>query len=322
MWITRRGFIAGILAMSVVPARAAETAIVSGPAFGAGFRAVIGQGVDAGMVAARIAAVVERVDLQMSPFRRDSELSRFNARADLDWHALPEDFRVTLAAALDLAGRTEGAFDPTVGGLVGRYGFGPVHGGETGSYRELELAAAAVRKRDPELTLDLCGIAKGHALDRVFAELEPGEGILVELGGEIRARGRHPSGRAWHAAIERPDGQGIACAIRLDDAVALATSGDAVHSYRIGSRLYNHIMDGRKRVPADGSIASVSVLAASATEADGLATALYSLGAGAGVSFAASERIAALFQIRRGDGRLFDVMTGAFRDRIVWAAAS
>jgi thiamine biosynthesis lipoprotein len=101
---------------------------------------------------------------------------------------------------------TEGAFDPTIGPLVNRFGFGPIHG-ERAHPADLSVSANGLRKRVPGLTLDLCGIAKGYALDRIIEAL-PAVGVdsvMFELGGEIRTLGRHPDGRAWQIGIERPD---------------------------------------------------------------------------------------------------------------------
>src|SRR5690606_29630121 len=122
------------------------------------------------------------------------------------------------------------------------------------------------------LTLDLCGIAKGHALDRMVATLldEGHEHFLVDLGGELAARGWHPSGRAWQVGIEYPlPGRGnIAGVLRLDK-LAVATSGDRANGYDIGRRRYSHIIDPGTREPVDSSLGSVSVLMATAREADG-----------------------------------------------------
>lgn len=322
MRISRRSFIAGALAAYALPARAAAgTTLVTGPAFGAGFRAVIADDFAPDSVRAGIVDVVDSIDRQMSPFRPDSALARFNAGGRGTWFALEAEFRAALGAALDLARRSGGAFDPTVGSTVGRYGFGPIHGSENVSHADVEFDGTGVRKLRGGVTLDLCGIAKGHALDCIFSALaaQADAGMLVELGGEIRAAGRHPSGRAWQAGIEHAASDGLACIVDLDGGAALATSGDRVNSYRAGDRIYSHIIDGRRRTPADAAVASVSVIAGRASEADGLATALCALGHRDGPAFAEAEGIAALFQIREA-GRLRLLMSATFRERLLWSA--
>src|SRR5690606_20565894 len=126
---------------------------------------------------------------------------------------------------------------------------------------------------------------------------------LVELGGEIRARGRHPSGRNWRAGIERP-GPGER---RIQRTVALggdalATSGLQVHGFAYRGRQYGLIIDARRGKPAAGDLASVSVFASSAATADALATAMFAMEWEEGAGFAQPHAIPSLFLVREGDG--------------------
>lgn len=100
-------------------------------------------------------------------------------------------------AALDLARASDGAFDPTIAPLVGRFGFGPITEGAPG-WAALRVGHKSIAKPRAGLTRDLCGIAKGRALDRGVLLLA-GRGhddLLIDMGGELAALGRHPSGRA------------------------------------------------------------------------------------------------------------------------------
>lgn len=322
MRTTRRSLLLGAGATLLLPRAAAaeaETAVIEGPAFGASWRVVLPAGADRDAAGAALRAIVKDVDAAMSPFRAGSEVGRFNAGDDTGWVAVPAPVRAVVAEALRVARLTGGAFDPTVGPLVGRWGFGPITRVAEGDHRDIEISPAGLRKADAALSLDLCGIAKGHALDRMAAALD-GLDVpdwLVELGGEVRGRGRHPSGRAWHVGIERPLPGDFAFQCVVDPGgLALATSGDRVNGFDIGGRRHAHIIDPARRRPATGALASVSVLAPRGDTADALATALFALGAEAGPDFAALEAIPALFLLREGGG-IRELATGGFDARIV-----
>ena len=322
MRLTRRGFMLGAGATLLYPGHALTaraTAIIEGPAFGASWRAVLPPGVDTRVAGTALQAVVASVDGAMSPFRAGTEIGRFNAGDDTGWIALAPQTREVVAEALRVARLTGGAFDPTVGPLVARYGFGPITGSSDGDHRDIALGEAGLRKADPALTLDLCGIAKGHALDRMAQALGAMglSDFLIELGGEILGRGRHPSGRRWHAGIERPLPGDLSFQRVVDlGGLALATSGDRVNSYMVGARRYGHIIDPAQGRPAAGPLASVSVFAPRAVTADALATALFAIGPEAGSDFARREAIAALFLLRDGDG-IREIATGGFDAHIL-----
>jgi thiamine biosynthesis lipoprotein len=322
MRLTRRSVLTGAgsaFLAGVLPALASGARVIGGPAFGTSWRVSLPYGTEEGAIAAAIRSIIESVDAAMSPFRADSEVARFNASGTCDWQALSPETCTVVRQSLDIAARSRGAFDPTVGPIVGRYGFGPIRESSTGSYHDIAARADAVKKSEPSLTLDLCGIAKGHALERMVAALDGFRvtDFLIELGGEVFACGTHPDGRAWQVGIERPvpGPTTLQRIVRLDGR-ALATSGDAVNGYTIAGRRYNHIIDPRRGEPADNGIASVSVFMSVAATADALATALMAMGPEAGAAFAESEEIPALFIIREG-GALREIMTGGFAGAVI-----
>ncbi|MDO5704454.1 MAG: FAD:protein FMN transferase, partial [Paracoccus sp. (in: a-proteobacteria)] len=151
-------------------------------------------------------------------------------------------------------------------------------------------------------TADLCGIAKGHALDRMAALMTArGGDWLIDLGGEIAAGGHHPSGRAWQVAVERPDGSGAAEVLALRGGLSVATSGAGVNGYDLGGRRVGHIIDPAAGAPAQGGLAQVSVIGPQARAADGWATALFAAGEARAVTLAHRHRLTAL--ILTADGR-------------------
>ncbi|WP_372841093.1 FAD:protein FMN transferase [Phaeovulum sp.] len=323
MILTRRGFLAGTIAAAAGaarPAAAMEMLQIEGPAFGAHWRVRSPSGADPDAIIRAMTRVIEEIDAAMSPFRARSEISLFNRAETTDWLPLSPAILTTLAEARRVAELTNGAFDPTLGGLVGRYGFGPITTAPEGAYRDLALGTDCARKAHSRQTLDLCGIAKGHALDRSASALKSaGIGtFFIEMGGEVSASGLRPDGSPWRAAIERPlPGAAAAHCVVALQGEALATSGDLINSYFVAGRRYTHIIDPQRMSPTDGALASVSVFAPEAITADALATALFAMGSERGPEFAERVGIDALFLSRVGQG-LRETMTRRFSARVIY----
>ncbi len=321
--IDRRAFLAlgggSVLALAMpgVALGAPAVRTVQGRAFATEWSIVVPAHVDLEPLRAPIERMLAGIDVQMSPWRADSDVSRFN-RSPAGTMKMPAELMHVTAAALTLASASGGEFDPTVGPLVARWGFGPIKGDSVPDWRGIGLQGDAVSKVHDGLTLDLCGIAKGFALDRM-ADIVRGYGhgdFLIDLGGELAACGTHPSGRSWHVAVEdpRPGIAGAVEVIDLDD-MAVATSGSRANSYEIGHRRYSHIIDPSTLEPADSNLASVSVIAANAMTADGWATALFAAGAANGPEMARRKDVDALFVLTDGQG-LRRITTGSFSDHL------
>jgi thiamine biosynthesis lipoprotein len=266
----------------------------------------------------RIVATLDRVDRGMSTWREDAEIARFNHRADgRPFHFSPETRRV-VAAAQVLARETGGAFDPTVAPLVALWGFGADAATSEPDAEALARARARVgwrhlawdddgglRARVPGLQLDLSAIAKGYAVDAVAGALAPERplGLLVELGGEVRAFGARPGGDPWRVGIENPvaPGSGLEAVLALTNR-SLATSGDYRQSRIVDGERRTHVVDPRTGEPVRNGVASVSVVAPTCMEADAVATALMVLGPDAALTWV-EERpwLDALLLVRSGD---------------------
>lgn len=265
-------------------------------------------------LAAELAGVLREVDDSLSTWH-DSELTRFNALRDVEWHAASPSLVALLEVAAGLHRRSAGAFDPTVAPLVDLYGFGPR--ARAGPPGEAERAAAArrvgleriearrdppaLRKRAPDVELDLSAIGKGDALDRMAARLDA-RGLSdwrLELGGEQLVRGGAADGRAWIVALEAPQG-GVARRIALPPRAALSTSGDVSNVWQLDGGRQSHLLDPRTGRPAAHELALVFVLASDARSADGWSTALFVAGPEEGLALAQREGIAARFVVRDG----------------------
>ena len=264
-----------------------------------------------------IDAILGGVDREMSPWRDDSDITRFNRSARET--AVPLACAKVARAALEIARSSGGWFDPTVGPLVAQWGFGQITGTGAGHWQGLAAGESSLRKDSPGLTMDLCGIAKGYALDRIAAHLldNGAQDFLIDLGGEVRAQGLHPSGRPWQVAGEAPreNSNGTAGGLRLPSGLSVATSGLRAQSYALGGQLYGHIIDPYHARPAQSRLASVSVMDASAMQADGWATALMSAG-DAGPDLARAHGLVALFLVRT-DAGLTTQTTGGFDRHLI-----
>jgi len=285
--------------------------------------ALLAAGADA--LQAAIEAVLDGVIAQMSNWAEDSDIGRFNRAAAGTWQALPADAAAVLQCALQVARDSGGAYDPSAGPLVDLWGFGPApRRSAPPSVPEVELARArcgwqrlafdaeARRMYQPGgVSLDLCAIAKGFAVDalsRKLAEL----GLphhLVEIGGELRGAGIKPDGMPWWVELESPVAEADADADAAVQAtlvalcgLSVATSGDYRRYFDSGGRRYAHTLDPRTGYPASHALASVTVLHAECMQADALSTALTVLGPEAGMAFARRQALAARFLLRTPDG--------------------
>lgn len=267
-----------------------------------------------------VSQVLDRVDARMSTWRDDSELMRFNRSDTRDWFGVSPETALVAREALRIGVLSDGAFDPTVGPLVDLWGFGRAPVGVLPpaaealarararvGFRHLHVrdAPPALRKDRPDVELDLSAVAKGYAVDAVAERLADLalEHFLVEVGGELSARGRNAEGDAWRVGIERPalERGRVEALVRLDDE-SVATSGPYRNFEVRGDRRYGHVLDPRTGEPVRSDLMSVSVIAARAMHADALATALLVLGPEAGFALAQREGLAVLFLERAGDG--------------------
>jgi FAD:protein FMN transferase len=275
-----------------------------------------------------LAVAVQQVDAQMSPWKPDSDLVRLN-RAPLDaWVDLPAQMLEVLGSALNIHRQSAGAFDPCVGALVDAWGFGAARDAPDAEAintarraapcamdqgLELDQASGRARKRAP-LQLDLCGIAKGYAVDRMIAVLHQHRvtHALAAIDGELRAVGSQASGAPWAVALESPEAgrRAVHGVIELQD-LAVATSGDYRHSFQVGQARLAHTMDARRAAPVNNTVASVTVLARTCMDADAWATALLVAGPGEGLAMAQRVGLEALFLLRRPEG-LVEMGLGRF----------
>jgi len=272
---------------------------------------------------AQIEGELAAINRAMSTYDPRSELSEFNRRQDPGWVPASRGLLEVLDSASRISTASQGAFDVTVGPLVNLWGFGPqfhtrrvpddaaieqVRKSVGYHYVQTDSSASAIRKTLSRTEVDLSAIAKGYGVDRVAMILER-QGVddyLVEIGGEFRAKGTTAAGRPWRVAIELP----VEGRRRLGETVvlgnrAIATSGTTKDFFEQDGRHYSHSIDPTTARPVEHPPMAVSVVADTAMEADGWATALLVLGPERGYSLAQARGLAALLVTAAGP--TFDV---------------
>lgn len=275
---------------------------------------------------------LDHIVAEMSPWVPGSALSLFNAAPAGSWHALPVNLFAVLKTAISVARDSGGAFDPTLGGLVNIWGFGPdvVDRGEPearniegllscAGWQHLEVDHERRRVKQPGgLSIDLCGIAKGFGVDQTARALRR-LGIrdfLIDVGGELRGEGVKPDGTPWWVSVEDPPGRSSATSDLSEIVVALhglsiATSGDYRRFLEREGLRYSHTIDPRNGRPVENGVTAVTVLHRSCMWADALATAMMVMGPSASLTFAIEHRVAARIVTRIGQ-RLSETLTPSF----------
>lgn len=310
---------------------------LSGQTMGTGYQIqIVGLNPDAviGQLKAKIERELEDINQQMSTYRKDSELSRFNASPPEFWFSVSSELLEVFVQADAFYKLSQGAFDVTIGPLVNLWGFGPKDSLRTdlppssnaieeamgrigGDHLKWRSSPPAIYKTRP-LYVDLSAIAKGYAVDKIATLLiEDGYSRwLVEIGGEVRVQGKNSHGQAWQIGIERPDSKAMAVVHQVLDMFdgAVATSGNYRNFFLHQGVRYSHIIDPRNGWPVSHALASVTVLNESATKADGLATLLYVLGPGQGFDLAEQLGLQALFVLKENEG-YSERFTSAFGGR-------
>jgi thiamine biosynthesis lipoprotein len=254
-----------------------------------------------------------RIDIKLSNWREDSEISALNRAKTTDWLPVSKEIAELLAIARVVHEKSGGCYDLTVKPLFDLWGFSR-HENRMPDAKEiaanmthvgfdkLELDAERlrIRKHDPELAIDLSSIAQGYTVGAIADYLES-LGIhdyLAEIGGEMKVKGRKANGQEWRVAIEKPtpftrEVQRV-LSIHQRNGVAIMTSGTYRNFFEQQGRVYSHIIDPKTGSPVTHRLLSATVLHEDPTWADAWSTALLCLGEEAGYQLAEAEKLRAL----------------------------
>lgn len=266
-----------------------------------------------------INSVLTKVNQGLNTYDPESEISQFNAYNKTDAFLISKEFMLVSRTAEYIYEKSNGAFDPTVRELVRLWGFGDnglskkpdptaleTAMKHVGMYK-LRLLENDILKKDPALQLDYSAIAKGYGVDMILEELVllGYEDILIEIGGEVRAKGTR-NGKLWRIGIAIPDENNIGNQQSIETIIlnnmSCATSGDYQQFYEEEGERYSHLIDPKTGYPIKHDVTSVTVVAKNCILADAAATAAIVLGKTKGLEFIESlEGVEAFFIYREGD---------------------
>lgn len=266
-----------------------ENTKISGPVFGTSYSVIYNSEIN---YAKQFDSLFSVINNSMSTYIPDSDISRLNRNENV---TVDEHFKNVFFASKNVHNTTNGIFDPTIGDVVNAWSFGADKNKfltdsttinqlmQFVGFDKVTLVDNKVNK--PSSTyIEFNAIAKGYGVDVIakFLESKDCENYLVEIGGEIKAKGiNKESDSPWRVGIDQPrfdGGQSVLKAISLHD-VGMATSG----TYRKfktdenGNR-YTHIINTRTGYPSKTNILSVSVIAEDGMTADAYATAFQAMG--------------------------------------------
>ncbi|HKH61315.1 MAG TPA: FAD:protein FMN transferase [Flavitalea sp.] len=238
-------------------------------------------------------SILKKIDSSLSTYLPVSIISRINNN---DSNVVVDKyFTDVFEEALRISAKTAGLFDVTVAPLVNTYGFGFTKKGLIDSssidsllqfvgYEMVKIENGKVIKAKPQVMLDFNAIAQGYTVDvlATFLETKKIENYLVELGGEVKAKGKKNKNEFWKIGIDKPnenpgEGRLLQAVVDLRDK-ALATSGNYRKFYVENGKKYAHIIDPRTGYPVKHNLLSATVIADNCMTADAYATAFMVMG--------------------------------------------
>lgn len=243
----------------------------------------------------QVDSILQAIDQSMSNYRRGSLIDAFNSSDSGAW--IDADFAKVFQESKRVYELTDGLFDPSIYPLVKAWGFGPASKDQIDtlmldSMRTLvgldrmqldhAVADSLWLAKDLGQSLDFNGIAQGYTVD-VLCQLLDRYGIsqyLVELGGELRAKGKKPGNLPWKVGVDRPlpgERKGLFGTVALAGR-SLATSGNYRKFYESNGTYLSHTIDAKSGRPVQSGLVSVTVMARDCMFADAMATSFMIMG--------------------------------------------
>ena len=282
-------------------------------------------------LSADIVKELDEVNASLSIFDENSTISKINQNIT---DTIDERVRYVFNLATQVSQATDGAFDITVGPLVNLWGFGFKNRGNVKDeqidsllplvgYKKYRLEGKAVVKDNVDMVFDCGAVAKGYGVDCVANVLEQ-HGItdyMVEIGGEVVAKGHKDNGQSWLIGISAPsenavENQEIEAKITLNNQ-AVATSGNYLNYYEKDGKRYAHTIDPKTGRPVQHSLLSATVVAKNCATADAYATSFMVMGAEKAKQVLAKHKdLQAFFICDDGKGGLYTWNTDGFQKLI------
>ncbi len=278
-------------------------------------------------------SILMAIDSSMSLYKPYSRINQFNmAQKGIQ---LDPGFSKVMAKSFEIYKATKGAFDVTVAPLVQAWGFGvkPIEEFPDSltilkilkrvGMKYLHQKGDFLKKDNPEIQIDLNGIAQGYSVDVVTEYvLRKGiESFVVEIGGEIRMKGPKPDGSPIKIGIEGPSGESgaepiIKHVLSINEG-AITTSGNYRKFLQKGSKKANHLINPKTGYPLDNSLISVTVYAKDAITADGYDNAIMAMDVKEALAFVSKTKdMEAYIIYHRNDGSIADTLSVGFKKLI------
>jgi thiamine biosynthesis lipoprotein len=252
-----------------------------------------------------IDSIFKKIDLSVSTYVPASIISKINRN---ETSVVVDDyFSDVFNKSMEVSQKTNGLFDVTVAPIINAYGFGFTKKAKVTpmlidsllkyiGYQKVKLVNKQIVKEIPQVMLDFNAIAQGYTVD-VLSNFLENKGIsnyLVEVGGELRAKGKNMNDSAWTVGIEQPNespanGESLNVITRIKDK-GLATSGNYKKFYIEDGKKYSHIINPFTGYPAKNNLLSATVIAADCMTADAYATSFMVMGLDKSKQFIAEHK--------------------------------
>ena len=238
-------------------------------------------------------SIFKKIDLSLSTYVPASIISRINRN---DTAVIIDDyFLEVFNKSIEVSEKTNGLFDVTVAPVINAWGFGFTKKEKVNKmlidsllhfigYKKVRLQGNKLVKEIPQVMLDFNAIAQGYTVDvlALFLESNGISNYLVEVGGELRAKGKNINDSSWTVGIEQPneintDGASLKALIKIKNK-SLATSGNYKRYYVEDGKKYTHIINPFTGYPAKSNLLSATVIAENCMTADAYATAFMVMG--------------------------------------------
>ncbi|KTD85312.1 FAD:protein FMN transferase [Paenibacillus etheri] len=246
--------------------------------------------------------MLERMDMELSRTKEGGEVYAVNQAAGKEAVVVSDETLDVIKQSIQYAKEMDGLFDPTIGPLIDLWNIGS--GGDKvppqadidkakslTNYKDVEIdeAAKTVKLMKENMVLDLGGIGKGYAADRIADYLKEQDlnSAMINLGGSsIIALGKKPNGTDWNIGLQDPDqSRGTQLGtIKISDEV-IDASGVYERYFMQDNIRYHHILDPRTGYPSQNGLKSLTIMSPNATDADALSTGVFLMGIEDGMKY-------------------------------------
>ncbi|HCO68412.1 MAG TPA: thiamine biosynthesis protein ApbE [Dysgonomonas sp.] len=274
-----------------------------------------------------IEAELAKFDDSLNPFKPTSVISKINNNEEV----VPDTFFVNVFnRAKEISRISGGLFDITVSPLINAWGFGFKNMDtvtpeildslrQIVGYEKISFEDGKIVKEDPRMHISTSAIAKGYSAD-VIANLLSSYGItdyMVEIGGEVNAKGLNAKGECWHIGIDKPVDERIPSQREYETIIELcdksvATSGNYRNFYIKDGKKYAHTIDPTTGYPSENNILSATVIADDCMSADAFATVFMLADTAATREIALKENLSYMLILGGEDGITYTVSSADF----------